>query len=117
MIETCNKFFFTLDSQIQKLFKMKGYNIIQKNTESLVKFVCWFPLCLAPIFYASLFHPQDPIHNLLENLYEISVVPKSLWTWFVEFAVKLVGIAEHVILIGLITVYTCRFWLEAATPI
>lgn len=120
LMETFNQAFI-LDSQMQKLFKISGNNSEQKHVEMLVKFICWFPPCLAPAFCMSLFHPQDPIHDLLENLLEIEISGKSPFTWVVVgveclFAFELVGIAEQTILVVFLTVYTSRYWLEAATP-
>ncbi len=106
MVEAYNQVFI-LDCQLQKLFKVIGNNRQQKMIERLVKFICWFPPCLAPIFCASFFHAQDPIHNLYENLYEVQISVKSSGTWLIVgfeclCAFQLVGVVEHVVLIILV---------------
>lgn len=93
-----------------------------KVEESLCKIACYLTLAIPIAFAVSLFHPADPLHNIIEDVFEIPVkispfflcvlVPLEIWG---VYALTLV--ATIFILLGLIQVFVIKFWLSVALPL
>lgn len=111
----------TFKSVFQKLISRRRRKIRVRNRgEQLVRIACIVPSFVPFVFVLSLFHPADPVHNLLKDVFEIKVEP----TLFIFcFAIVLfwgvfliIQIFINFIIVFALYIYLTGFWLTAIMP-
>lgn len=110
---------YEIDAQLKRMFPIYCKRV-NTRFETYVTLTCYAPLVLPLIFAISLFHPSDPVHNLIVSLFEIEVSPKSPFIWvFLLLEMWTVAalaniIASHCLL--WLAINLCyEYWIEAAT--
>jgi len=117
---------FKLDRQFKLMFQDSLVRKrVTKNVklfgDLLVRLTC-IVCCLVPfLFVISLFHPADPVNNVLKEVFEIRVEPSIfiVCLTIVEFwgVCMVVGVVLVFLLIGTICVYLSGYWLTELMPI
>lgn len=112
---------FLLAHHFKRMLKINEKKVKGIPTgDLLVRLIIYIP-CFFPIAFAmSLFHPSDPIHMILIDLFEIEVKPSFFIFLFVIFemwaVVCFIGDVLVFCLLGMIQVFLAGYWLEVALP-
>ncbi len=86
----------------------------------MIRLICYMPLLIPFLFAFSLFHPADPVHNMLKDLFEVEV-KLNLFTFCFAIA-KMgavflnIGIVVNFVCLALLSVYLAGYWLRVALP-